>query len=250
MKTSSLLVAASVLLTGSAMAQTWTASGGFDYTTGDYGGSGDTDILTLPFSAQYEVDRWTYKLTVPYVRISGSTDVVSGVGRVDRPGKRAGGGTDSGLGDPVFAATYATLIDPDKPKLDLTGKLKLGVADENLGTGASDLMFQADVYHTFGEWTPIGTLGYRFLGDPDGSSLKNGFYVSAGASYRLDEPTRVGAVFDWRQRTVSGGDNALELTGFVTRRLNEQWKAQVYLLKGFSDASPDYGMGGSLSYEF
>jgi hypothetical protein len=248
MKHSRLLLASVLLLPVSGMAQSWVVSGGFDYTTGDYGGSGDTDILTLPFSAKYEVGRWAYKLSVPYVRISGPTDVVGGVGPINRPGARSG--TASGLGDPVFAVTYATLIDPDRPKLDLTGKVKLGVADEDIGTGESDFMFQGDLYETYGDWTPFGTLGYRVLGDPDGVTLKDGFYVSAGVSYRLDEPTRVGAVLDWRQRTVSGGENALELTGFVTRRLNEQWKAQVYLIKGFSDASPDYGLGGSLSYEF
>lgn len=232
------------------LAETWTVSGGFDYTTGDYGAGGDTDILTIPVSARYEVARWTYKLTVPYVRISGPADVVGGVGPVGRPGIRPGGGTASGPGDPVFAATYATLINPERPLLDLTGKVKLGVADEDIGTGESDLMFQTDMYQTYGEWTPFGTLGYRILGDPSGVTLKNGFYVSAGASYRLDEPTRVGAVLDWRQRTVGDGDNAVELTGFITRRLDEQWKAQAYVLRGFTDASPDYGIGGSLSYEF
>jgi len=250
MKTTSLLLATGLLMPVATIAEpTWVLSTGFDYTTGDYGGSGNTEIVTLPFSASYEVDRWTYKLTVPYVYISGSANVVSGVGTVG-PGVRSGSGTASGLGDPVFAVTYATLVDPQRPLLDLTAKVKLGVADRDIGTGESDLMFQADLYQTYGDWTPFGTLGYRFLGDPSGGDIEDGFYVSAGASYRLDEPTRVGAVLDWRQRTVSGGEDAVELTAFVTRRLDDQWKVQGYVLKGFSDASPDYGVGGSLSYTF
>ena len=249
MKTYSIAALVLLATAGVAQAQSWVVSGGFDYTTGDYGTGDDTEILTLPFSARYEVDRWTYKLTVPFVRISGPSDVVSGVGPVGRPGGR-GNDTASGMGDPVFAATYATLIDPERPMLDLTGKLKLGIADEDIGTGEHDVMFQADVYQSFGAWTPFGTLGYRFLGDPSGVNLKNGFYLAAGTSYRLDEVTSVGGVFDWRQRTVSGSDNAFELTGFVTRQVNDQWKVQAYLLKGFTDGSPDYGLGANASYAF
>lgn len=250
MKTKSIVLSVLLLPATAALAQTWVVTGGFDYTTGDYGSSSDTDVFTIPVSLSYEIDRWTYKVMVPYVYISGPADVVSGVGFVGRSGVRSGGGSASGFGDPVFSATYATLQDPEGLNLDLTGKLKLGIADENFSTGESDLMFQADVYQSFGEWTPFGTLGYRFLGDPDAVNLKGGFYLAAGASYRLDEPTRVGAVLDWRESIRDGIDDEVEVSVFINRRINEQWTGQAYVLKGFSDASPDYGLGGSLSYKF
>ena len=235
-----------------AVAQTVVVSAGFDYTNGDYGGGSDTELLVIPVTGTYEVDRWTFKATIPYVRVSGPADVVPDIGLVGRPGVRPGGETESGLGDIVLGATYAALTDPSEPMLDLTAKVKLGTADEDkgLGTGETDLMFQADVHQTYGNWTPFGTLGYRFLGDPGGVDLKDGFYLAGGASYRLDEPTSVGALLDWRERVISGGDDMVELVAFIARKLDEQWKAQGYVLAGFTDASPDYGLGGSISYQF
>lgn len=245
-------VFAGALLTVAATGQTVVVSTGFDYTSGDYGGGSDTELLVIPVTGSYAVDRWTFKATIPYVRVSGPADVVPELGPIGRPGIRPGGGTASGLGDITLGATYAALTEPDLPNVDLTAKVKLGTADDDkgLGTGESDLMFQADVHQTIGRWTPFGTLGYRFLGDPNGVDLKDGFYLAGGASYQLDEKTDVGALLDWRQRVVSGIDDVAELVGFVGRKLDEQWKAQGYVLGGLTDASPDYGVGGRISYQF
>ena len=61
---------------------------------------------------------------------------------------------------------------------------------------------------------------------------------------------RVGAVMDWRQRTVSGGYAVVELTAFLTHRLDDWWRVQFFAVKGFSDASPGAGLGGVVSYGF
>lgn len=246
-------VFAGVMLAAAATAQTVVVETGFDYTSGNYGGGSDTELLVIPVTGSYKVDRWTFAATASYVRVSGPADVVPGIGFIGRPGVRPGGGTVSGMGDIVLGVTYAAVVDdPTLPAVDLTAKVKLGTADENkgLGTGEDDLMLQVDVHQTYGKWTPFGTLGYRVLGDPSGVDLKDGFYLTGGASYGLDEATHVGAQLDWSERVVSGGDELVDLVAFISRRLNEQWKARGYVLAGFTDASPDYGLGGSISYQF
>src|SRR5258706_5555723 len=119
---------------------------GVNYSSGKYGTSADTNLLSIPLSARYESDLWTLKLTVPYLSVTGPANVVPGVGRIDsagRPRRRtfAGTTTESGLGDTVASATYKAYYDAGtKRGLDLTGRLKLPTAgaDKCLGTGSAD----------------------------------------------------------------------------------------------------------------
>jgi hypothetical protein len=248
---SSVALAAGLLAFGAPLTRAqFSLSSGFDYTSGDYGLSEDTRMFTVPFTATYVSDQWTFRASLPYLRISGPAYVVPDLGQVG--GLRPVSTTESGLGDLVLSGSYALPTAANRPAFDLTAKVKLGTADEarGLGTGENDVYVQGDVYQVYGDIAPFATLGYRFLGDPSGFRLKDGFYASAGVSYRWSEPTRVGAILDWRQRAVSGGDAAMELTAFVTHRVDERWRVQVYAVKGFSDASPDAGLGGVVGYAF
>lgn len=66
-------------------------------------------------------------------------------------------------------------------------------------------------------------------------SLNDVFKYTLGASYRLDAPTSA------PQR---------ELTAFWSRRLDTGWRAQLYVLVGLADGSPDFGAGVSVAYAF
>src|SRR6266853_52272 len=84
---------------------------GVDYSCCYYGTSATTEILSIPIIARYDRGPWIFKLTVPYLRISGGTSVVPGVGRVTNtnPRRRGGGASEAtatGLGDIVASATY------------------------------------------------------------------------------------------------------------------------------------------------
>lgn len=246
-----LLIASVLVVVGVAVSPAQVSvSTGFDYTRGDYGLGEDTEILAIPFSATLVTDRWIWRASLPYLRVSGPAHVLPELGQVgvERPENT----TESGFGDLVFAGTYALDTRAGRPAFDFTGKIKLGTADEGkgLGTGGTDIHGQVDIFHVLGNWAPYATLGYRVLGDSPELQLENGFYVSLGASYRWSEPTRVGAVLDWRQRAVRGGDDALELTVYVTHRLTTRWRLQGYLVAGASDASPDSGVGGVIGYDF
>src|SRR2546421_12779110 len=85
------------------------AGAGANYSTGKYGDSTPTRIWSIPFLARYETDRWTLKLTVPYLRVTSPANVIPGVGRFDesaRLRRRRAAATESGLGDAVASATY------------------------------------------------------------------------------------------------------------------------------------------------
>ena len=50
------------------------------YSSGDYGGNGNIGIVYVPLVAKLEADAWTFKLVLPYLRISGGTGTVQGPG--------------------------------------------------------------------------------------------------------------------------------------------------------------------------
>ena len=233
------------LLTPLQAAET-TVSLGIDYNTGDYGGSESTDIIYVPLILKYETGPWIGKLTVPYIRIKGPGDVIPDIGRVG-PGT-ATRRTEQGLGDVVASLTRA-VYSGENLLLDATGKVKFPTANEDrsLGTGEADYSAQVDAYVPAGKFTPLGTLGYRVFGDPPGTNLDNVFYVSAGFTYAVDKKLNAGAIFDYREASSSRSEARRELLAFVSKKLQPGWSLQGYAVRGFSDDSPDWGVGLILS---
>jgi hypothetical protein len=228
---------------------------GFDYTSGSYGASQKTDILYVPFFARYETGRAIFRLTVPYIRVTGPGNVLgAGADRVTIPGRAGARRTESGLGDIVASAFYNVISERSGPiGLDLGVKAKFGTADETkgLGTGENDYSLQADFFKPLGGgYTLFGSLGHRWYGNPPGIELKNVFYGSLGASYRFSAERSAGVVYDYRPAIISGGGEISELTGYVSQRLSREWKLQPYAVLGFGRASPDYGAGLQISYSY
>jgi hypothetical protein len=225
---------------------------GFDYTSGKYGSSEKTEILYVPLTGRYETGPWTFRAVVPYIRITGPGNVVgAGADRVTLPGAATERRTESGLGDIVGSAFYNVLNESKSfIGLDVGAKVKFGTADRDkgLGTGKNDYSIQTDVFKPLGPVTAFASLGYRWYGDPPGVDLRNVYYGSAGATYKVSADTSAGAAYDWRPRVSPNGGQVSEATAFVTQRLSREWKVQFYGVKGFSTGSPDFGVGALLSY--
>jgi hypothetical protein len=225
-----------------------TLGGGFHYSSGDYGTGETTRIMSIAATARYERERWVYRATLPLIEVDGPTTVIPGVGSVG--GGAAPSRRETGLGDIVLSATHATYYDAASMLgLDLTAKVKLPTADEDkgLGTGELDFAFLADLYKTMDRLTGFGGIGFHVLGDSPAFNLENAWSANLGASYRLDERNSIGAMLEGRERVVAGGARQRELSGFWTRRLEGEWRAQAYALIGLANGSPDWGLGLSLA---
>jgi hypothetical protein len=224
---------------------------GFDYSTGKYGGSVTTDMLYIPVIAKYETDDLILKLTVPYLSVTGtSAGVIRGMGRMGQGSGKAtttkttAKNTASGLGDIVAAAGY-TVYDVDAVSLDLVGKVKLGTANANagLGTGKNDYSAQVDGYYTIDKTTGFATAGYKVVGSPAGIALNNVAFGAVGASQKISDKLSAGVMLDVAQSSIAGGTGPIEVTAFVTKKLNKSLKVQVNAMKGLSNGSPDMGGG-------
>ena len=229
---------------------------GVHYSTGTYGTSTTTQILTIPLTARYDTDAWTFKAYVPYLQVDGDATVVPGFGptggngRGQRPaGQRT---TASGLGDSTVSATYNLYGASSRSGLGLTGKLKLATGDEQqgLGTGSNDVSFFVDAYQQVDRNTIFGVVGYTVFGDSPFGHADNVASLGMGASHRLDSGDSVGVSLDLRQGGSPAPLPQRELTGFWNHRFTRAWRTQAYLLKGFANGSPDWGGGVSAAYAF
>jgi len=224
---------------------------GLDYSTGKYGGTESTDMLYIPVTGKYEVDKYTLKLTVPYLQVTGPGNVVRDVGQIGPASTTRT--KQSGLGDIVVAGTYDMYGGhANGTFVDVTAKIKFGTADEakGLGTGKNDYALQADLYKTFGKNTVFGTLGYKVMGSPPGVTLNNVFYASLGVGHQYSQETSAGLILDLREKVSATSFAQQELTVYVSHKLGKTWKAQAYALTGFSDGSPDWGAGAMFTAAF
>lgn len=231
----------------------WAADGdnfslaaGFDYSTGKYGSADTTDILSIPVVGMYSTGLWAFKLTVPYVRISGVGGVLPGGRRMKSPTVTINtkSTTQSGLGDVTAAASYNLYAGSENGfRVDLTGKVKFGTADTALGTGQNDYAAQADVYQRFDRFTAMGALGYEVLGSPAGVSMNNVAYGILGGYYQVTDQTGGGAEMKMSQKPSAIDAEQRELTVYVSHNTDEGLNIRGYVLKGFADGSPDSGFG-------
>lgn len=238
----------------------WGLGTGIHYSSGDYGTSATTTILSIPLTARYDRGPWTFRGSIPYLQVEGPSTVIPGVGAVENRNPRGRGrtgatgeGTASGLGDLVLSATYAAYYDrASQIGIDLTGKLKVATADEDegLGTGENDAAAIVEVFKTLDRLTLFGGVGRHFLGSSSFIELEDVWSWSLGASYRIDDRDSAGLMYDARDRVSSSASAQRELTAFWARKLDRDWKGQAYLLKGFSDGSPDWGAGLSVVRSF
>ncbi len=248
-----LLIGVFSSLTSHAEEGSFNISSGVDYSSGDYGQSIKTKIVYIPFTARYDIGRWSLKATLPWLQIDGPGGV-SGDGRVVTSNnittRRT---TESGQGDLVAGATYSAIIlNEQKFYLDLTAKVKLPTASESrgLGTGKTDYAVAADVYKGLGAVTALATLGYRVLGDPSGVNLRNVWFGTVGGVYKINGQNSVGLTADYREATTNTGSALREYTLFYSHKFNDTYKLQTYLVHGDTQSSVDLGAGAMLSVQF
>lgn len=227
---------------------------GADYSRGTYGTDVTTEILSVPLTLGYTASNWTLQASVPWLRIKGDTSVVPGLGGVigGRPGTGAATGTTttSGVGDLRLSATYSIPFDSGFG-IDLTGSAKIATADEDkgLGTGANDYGVGIDLYRSFETVTLFGGAGYTSLGESpliDAEQVANanaGLRISTGAG-------DIGAVYEWRESPSTFFDDRSDLSAFYGRQMSDASRMQLYVTKGLSDGSPDWGAGVSFTSSF
>jgi hypothetical protein len=221
-------------------------SAGVDITSGTYGGDDDIEDTYIPLTATVDYGRVSFRLTVPYLSVRSPEGTILDPDGVPLPGTGEVT-TKSGLGDVVGRATIYDVIYSERLgfAMDLTGKIKLGTADEakGLGTGESDYSVHANFYKFVDRLTLMSSVGYKFRGDPADIDLRNVLMASVGGTYKFAGNVNGGLFYDYSESAISGNDALREVTGLISHRISDDWRLQVYAMTGLTDSSPDWGAG-------
>ena len=221
-------------------------SAGVDITSGTYGGEDEIEDTYIPLTATVDYGRVSFRLTVPYLSVRAPEGTILDPDGVPIPGTGEIT-TESGLGDVVGSATIYDVIYSERLgfAMDLTGKVKLGTADEakGLGTGESDYSVHADFYKFVNRLTLMSSVAYKFRGDPDDIDFGDVLMASVGGTYKFTGNVNGGLFYDYRESAITGSDAVREVTGLISHRISDDWRLQVYAMTGLTDSSPDWGAG-------
>lgn len=229
-------------------------STGLDYSEGKYGSNITTQQTTIPFMGKYETDTWSVKASLPYVWIKNVNANSRGenlpCGNAVATPKNV-----DGFGDLVLTGSYSVYAVGDT-LLDVNAKAKIATGDEDkcLSSGEHDYSTSVDITQRFDALTAFATLGWTKKGDPVFAGSKINYddplFGSIGASYKMTDMTAIGASYDYRQKLTTTGDAISEVTVFVSQKLPNNTRLQGYAVTGFSDASPDLGVGVLVSHRY
>lgn len=246
-----LIVVLPLLLGNIAVAGDYTFTTGAEYTEGDYGTSIDTSTLYIPFKFGYNTEQYAWSVTVPYVRISGSEDVVFSTTThspmFSTTSTSSVEHTDSGLGDIIFSGTYQLQEETKaSPWLALTGEIKLATASESkkLGTGENDYALQLEL----AKQAVHGFVGYKIVGDSAAIDYDNVLYAAVGITIPASSNWTTITELYTEQAALAGVDGAREISFTLSKPLTDKKQFSIYMIKGLTNSSPDWGMGVTLSH--
>lgn len=229
----------------------WRLSIGANYSRGDYGETIDTQVASFPIALRYSKDRFRVRLSVPYVILSGPGSLLD---------RGEGGGVDvgdgdlrserhQGIGDVSVSAGYLLPLGSGF-SLDATGRVKLPTAsrEKRLGTGKVDVTAGLELMKNLkGASLYVGGRR-RFVGEPEGTNLRDVWGVGAGGSMRVAKGLSMGLDYSWRQSSRIGGGDISEVSGWTNVRLNRRLRLTIYGGTGLTQNSSDLIAGTSLSY--
>lgn len=219
--------------------------------SGSYGTANTINIFYLPIYIKYQENRFRIKLTIPYESVSGLPQGASLSGsNLSTRGGQTNTHSVSGLGDTWITVRYvARHARHGQIGIHPYAKIKLATASHSvgLGSGQNDYEFGVGFDGRRGFYTfPFAHIGYRFVGNPAGSNLQNIATYDFGASYVLphSQSNILTAMFAGSQSEQKGYAGPADVIVAWNHNFTHQGTGlQLYLDKGLTNGSADYGIG-------
>lgn len=236
------------------------------FTSGDYGTDDDVNVFYLPFIFNFYPSQkvrgtvvvpWVYQSST-HITFAGGMDHHSfqtvedsrdSAGGMDHHGFQAvedSRDSASGLGDIKLQGEYAFLLEPmDRFNFLLEGTVKLPTASESkgLGTGETDVGLAAELGWTVNQVYYFGRLGYTVVGEPSGKNFDNPFLYEGGISLSINPHFYLTLSLEGSTSIDEDLDDPLEGVLSWDYQMEADLNLNGFLLLGFSDGSPDYGLG-------
>lgn len=230
---------------------------GLEYSEADYGTADTTALWRIPISLTYRKTNISLFASMPLLFASSDGDIIVS-NKTSMPSKMVstsakGQNTEVGVGDIILAASYYFTPDVRKElSYRLTGGVKIGVADEDkgFGTGEDDVYLEGGAVKNLDEYILSGTLGYEMNGDSSDYVYNDVFYGTLGLTRQLAMNKQVGTYLYFSEALSETADAPLELSVFYSTPTAKTRSVYLYLSKGFSDASPDFALGGNVQFYY
>ncbi len=168
-------------------------------------------------------------------------------------GGEEGDGSVSGFSDLILTLGRSFTLGPNgDTSLVLASGVKVPTGDEDKGlsTGAADGRFRATLEQALGmDFFATGTVGYVVRGDSDDTEFNNTLALQAGVGGYLGRTWVYSVEADYRQASIDDVEDAIEAGVYVTNLIHPRVAVVGYGYTGFTETSPDYGVGLSLSIQ-
>ncbi|MEM8935718.1 MAG: hypothetical protein AAGC77_04865 [Pseudomonadota bacterium] len=238
-----------------AAAQHVYVSSGVEYLVGDYGAPEKSKTLYAPFSVDFLAEGWVLSATIPVVRVSGETFFIGEnipapiIDRLlDRPEVRDLMEPRSGFGDISATIRKEFALSEDwYVSAICTVSAPTGDDTRGLGAGAWSGAYETELLREFDEAYIYGVFGRRFSQDVQSLPLSDTWRASIGGAQHLGRDFWLSANYDWREPLLEQSTSLSEAMIALSAPLNQSLQVQVYVVAGFTESSPDYGLGVQFS---
>jgi hypothetical protein len=248
-----LLMSLALLSMPTVEADKWVYGAAYQFETGNYSQPQDTDIVTVPVYLNYYTDSWGFGIEIPYVSVSGSSEIIpSSSGQSTGHGKqRSSTGTSTssytreGIGDVTIFVSYALPSDDTQNIFyEISAAVKLATADEseNLGTGENDYSVKLNISSQIDNWSPALNIGYQITGDNDSTELNNVFFYSLGSRYQWTDTSSISMNYNFKQALSNDSDDSSSIGFNYIRMLNRYYDLGFGLTAGLGEDDADYGL--------
>jgi hypothetical protein len=223
------------------------------YAEGEFGTGSTTTIWSSALAARLRVGDWTLSASLPWMQIRSRSTIFTGIDSTPVLVATNTGATrriSDGFGDLTLGAAYTIAPRGAPLEIELSGRAKINTATtgSRLSSGKNDYALGIDVSTPVGKLTPFASFSYRFLGNTDLYTLRDGAAASAGASYALGTGTFLLASYHYSRAATMLVRDAHELfAGASTRIAGTPLRVTGFTTAGLSRGAPDVSAGLALS---
>ena len=244
----------------------WQVGESASYFTGKYGTDVRTNTLYVPTSLRRLFDNGDVTLVVPYVSITSNcgVTVVSGVPlrtgglcpSTTSTGTFPSRVTESGIGDVLLIGRYYLYTEREiglLPSIMVSGRIKAPTADRDRGLGTGEWDEGGGIGLTkllTDKLIGLADAGYTIIGKPEGVNLRNQWSYDVGLGYYF-LPTLMGSVYYEEARAlVPGFQNPRDVFMGLSWKVTQTVRVNTGVIKGLSNAAPEYGASVGASFRF
>jgi hypothetical protein len=213
----------------------FTLAVGAGSSSGDYGTTETIESSTKDIQLSYSKDGWYASAATSYLE-SGIDDPALGTEE------------QSGMGDTYVGLGYTAFN--EKWSLGVQGVLKLPTAEDDIGTGNSDIGAYVTMARMDAAATLFVTGGYLITGDDAAVSYNDITSLSVGAGKSFGEHLFASVSAARSDALVDGMDPSQSLSLFAGYQLDLCWYLNASYTKGLSDSVADNAFSVMVGYTF